>query len=322
MEDKSLYGIEMQGRIVGFVTDVRFQAEIHDTPACSDLFTRAGVYHIESLNWQQKLEKSPKQFTIAGVDVKELAATNFSITAMVMSSYGMKINNTDLIGLNAFTYSNLVKKTPVAMLADLRYIFNFIEPNAEALADYKIDEDYTTELETLANKFEAVTKLPQAVIKQHADDKKQWVEKEKEINKFYDKEFDTFMQIYRIADVTFYLAYTSARHVRHHHLKRKAPPIVPIPTTGTLETYVVMKITLVPLAEVSLFIDDNEVAILTDGNGETYSSGLAPGVHHGKLVKTDLKDVVFDFTIVAGKTSALQFMMEAADSEPDVPPVS
>ncbi len=322
MKDSSLFGIEMQARIKAMIADIRFQAEIHDTPACLDLFTRAGIYYVESLDWQQKLLKSSKQFTVAGVDIRELAATNFSITAMVMSSLGVKINNTDLIGLKEFTFSNLYRKAPVAMLADLRYIFNFIAPNAEALADYRIDEDYTTELGTLADKFEAVTKLPQAVIKQHADDKIQWEAKEKKIFKFYDTEFDTFMQIYRIVDVTFYLAYTSARHVRHHHLKRKAPPIVPVPTTGTLETYVVMKTTLVPLAEVSLLIDDNEVAILTDGNGETYTPGMAPGLHHGKLVKTDLKDVPFDFTIVAGKTCALQFVMEAADVEDDEPPVS
>jgi len=321
MEDSSLYYIESEARVMDLDLVEVFHDEIVATGACTDFFGRGKGFYLEHLDWQQKLEKSSKQFTIAGVDIKVVCATNFSITASVMSSYGVKIEDSDLIGLKKFTYSVLNKKTPVAMLADCRNIISFIEPNLEGLGDYRIDEDYRDNLVDLADKLETLSKLPLAVIKQHANDKKQFEASEKKSRKFYDTEFDPFMEIYRIVDVSFYLAYTAARKVRHHHLKRKKPA-GPVPTTGTLETMVVMKTTLLPVAGATLVIERVEKTYITDADGETYTGGLLPGLHHGKIVKKDCNDIVFDFTIVAGKTCAMQFVMEPTNLDHEDPPVS
>jgi len=116
------------------------------------------------------------------------------------------------------------------------------------------------------------------------------------------------------------LAYTAARKVGHHHLKRKIVP--QLPTTGTLETMVVMKTTLAPVKGATLVIERVENTYITDADGETYTAGLAPGLYHARIVKTDCKDIVFDFSIVAGKTCALQFIMELANVGHEEPPVT
>jgi len=320
MEDKNLYYIEMMARLLGLNTLEAYQTQINASRASKNAWIwAAGVYH-EMLEWQQKLEKSSKQFTIAGVDIKVLASTNFSITARVMSSYGISIANSDLVGLKELTFSVLDKKTPVALLADCNYIIGLIGPNATGLADYAIDDDYKANLVELAGSLETMTKLPLAVIKQHASDKKQYMALEKNARKFFKEQFDPFMDIYQILDVSFYLAYTAARKVRHHHLKRKIVPQTP--TTGTLETMVVMKTTLVPAAGATLVIERVENTYITDADGETYTAGLAPGLYHARIVKTDCKDIVFDFSIVAGKTCALQFIMELANVGHEEPPVT
>lgn len=310
MEDKNIYTIEMEKRVVDIKNNINYSAEINGTPAALDLFTRAEGFLTESLDWQQKLEKSTKSYTVAGIEIKAAAATEFNITATVMSSYGVKIGNSDLIGLKSYTYSKLNHEGAVAQLADCNYILALIAAHSAGLADYKIDAAYTLRLVELVKKLDELTKLPQDVLKQHANDKKQYDDLERKIKKFYDTEMDPFMKVYRIANINLFLAYTAARKVRHHNMKRKPIVVDPEITTGILELLVLNKESMEAAAGVGFVVTALNVSGSTDGDGEIYTDGIVPGVYHGKLFFDGYKDVEFDFTIVAGKTCGMQFLME------------
>ena len=320
MTDRSLYLGEMVAREDDLHLNPLFASVILGSVAASEMFGRVGDFRVGLKGWYLKLEKSSKSYTASGEAKKEECATVFSITAQVMSSFGVKIGNDDLIGMKSFTYSRLHKETVEAQLIDNAYLIGLIGLHATGLEDYDIDAAYKANLITLNTDLEAKTKLPLAVIQQHANDKIQLESLEKDVMKFFDEEMDRFMKIYRITNVGLFLAYTAARHVRHHHLKRKMVPVEP--TTGTMELFVVGKSDLAAMVGVAWTVKSLGLTMQTDADGEIFKDGLAPGLYHGKLSKEGFKDVVFDFTIVAGKTCALQFLMEVVDSEEDVPPVS
>ena len=117
MKDESVYFIEMLKRMVDIKNSDEFTAEITGTAATHDLFNRTEGYYNTALEWQQKLKISSKAYTVAGVDIKDLTAKHFSITAIAMSSLGEKKGIADLINLKtAYTYTNLLRKTPEDIL--------------------------------------------------------------------------------------------------------------------------------------------------------------------------------------------------------------
>ncbi len=310
MTDESIYFMESEKRIADLKNTPAYLAEINATPACLDLFTRLGQFLTTALEYQLKLNKSPKAFTVAGAEVKEVAATDFSITASVMSAYGEKIDNSDLKGLTAYTYTRLYRGKVLDQLNDCKYILGLIATHAAGLADYKIDAKYITGLQGLVAQLEQISKLPQDIIKQHAIDHTMYEDHEKLTKKFFDKEMDPFMEIYRKAYMEFYLAYVAARKVRHHHMKRKA--ILPDveTTTGILELLVLDKVSMEPLAGVNFMVMALNLSESTDGDGETYNDNIAPGSYTGILHNDGYKSISFDFVIKAGETSSLQFLME------------
>jgi hypothetical protein len=311
MEDVNIYFIESQRRLVDMKTNPDYQGEISGTPATKQLFIRTEDDYNISLGWQQKLLVSSKPFTVAGVDIKSLAALNFSATAKAMSSYGVKISNSTLIGLKSLSYTKLYRKTTTALSADCENILALISQHAAGLADYKIDAPFTAKLVIIAKDLKDLTKLPLAVVTKHANDYDEYMLHEKKVRKFFDTEMDTFMQIYRLTDMGLYLAYLAARRSRHHHLKRKAKPIDPETTTGMLELLLLLKDSMAPAAGVNFVIVSLSISESSDEDGEIYIDGLAPGTYHGKLSMEGYKDIEFDLTIEAGKTCSMQFLMEA-----------
>ena len=311
MKDESIYFIEMQKK-VGKLDDVAdYHALINHSAACRDLFDREKAYTVLSSQYQLRLDTSSKQYTKEGVEIKKSAATDFSITASTMSSYGVKINNTELAGLKErFTFTNLYKKTEVALLADCNLILNLIDQNTAGLEDYNIDASYTTALRNTATNLETVTQLPQDVIKQHAEDNKMYEDHEKEVKKFFKKEMDPFMKIYMKINMPFYLAYLGARHVRHHHLKRKPKIVDTETTTGILDMLVLEKDTLHPLADVGFVIPSLNISESSDEDGDIYIDEIVPGGYKGKLHAEGYKDVDVDLVVKVGETTGLQFLME------------
>ncbi len=311
MTDESIYFMESEKRIADLKNTAVYLTEINGTPACLDLFTRQGQFLDTALEYQLKLNKSSKAFTIAGLEVRAVAATDFSITASVMSSYGEKINNSDMKGLTVYSFSRLNRGKVLDELNDCKYILELIDKHAAGLVDYKIDAKYITGLQGLVTQLEQISKLPLDIIKQHANDNKLYDDHERKTRKFFEKEMDPFMEIYRKVFVEFYLAYIAARKVRHHHLKRKV--ILPDveTTTGTIELLVLDKASMEPLAGVNLMVMSLNLSESTDGDGETYCDEIAPGSYTGTLSCEGYKSLNFDFVIKAGETSSLQFLMEA-----------
>ncbi len=322
MEDQNIYWSEMEKRIVGLKSNPLYSAEITGTVATLDFFTRAEGYFNDKVSWQQKLEKSSKAYTKAGEAKKEEAAQTFSITASVMKSYGEKIGDADLIGLKLLTFSKLHKESVTAQIADNNYILGLIDANKVALADYKIDAAFTAKLVTLNKDLDLQTKLPLDVVKQHANDKVQYEDMENTSKKFYDKEMDPYMKIYKITDMGLFLAYLAARKVRHHHLKRKAVVPDPETITGILELMLLFKASMDPAAGASYVVTALGISDTTDEDGEGYNDELKPGTYHGKISMDGYKDIEFDFTIEAGKTTALQFLLEVANVAPSGTPGS
>ncbi len=311
MTDESIYFMESEKRIADLKNMPAYLAEINATPACLDLFTREEQFLTTSLEYQLKLNKSSKAFTIAGVEIREVVATDFGITASVMSSYGEKINNADLKGLTAYTYTKLNKEKVLDQLNDCKHILGLITTHAAGLVGYKIDAKYITGLQGLVAQLEQISKLPQDIIKQRAIDNTMYEDHEKLTKKFFEKEMDPFMEIYRKEYVEFYLAYVAARKVRHHHLKRKA--ILPDveTTTGILELLVLDKVSMEPLPGVQLLIASLNIVETFDEDGETYNDKIAPGSYQAKMFMEGYKDIEFSFVIEAGKYTTLQFVMEA-----------
>lgn len=310
MEDKNIYFIEAQKRVGLILTNDAFQAEINGTPASLDLFTRANGFFVTSKNWMLILDTSSKAFTEAGVEVKKAAAIDFSITAATMRSYGEKKGYSDLVGLKEFTYTKLYKEPVLDLLTHCNKILDLISTYSVALADYKIDATYTAKLVDLAKKVDDLTKLPQDILKKHASDKKEYVLHEDVVRKFFDTEMDPFMEIYRKFDMTLYLAYLAARKVRHHHLKRKPKPAEPGSTKGVLELLILFKNNLQPAVGAAFEVTSLNIMEVVDADGETYNNEIVTGTYHGKISKEGYKDIEFDFTIVAGQTCAMQFLME------------
>ena len=311
MTDESIYFMESQKRIADLKNTTAYLAEINATAACLDLFTREGQFLATALEYQLKLNKSSKAFTIAGVEVKEVVATDFSITTSVMSAYGEKINNADLKGLTAYTYTRLYRGKVLDQLNDCKYILGLIATHAVGLADYRINAKYITGLQGLVAQLEQISKLPQDIIKQRANDNTMYEDHEKLTKKFFDKEMDPFMEIYRKEFVEFYLAYLAARKVRHHHMKRKAKLPDLETTTGTVELLVLDKVGMEPLAGVNFMVMALNLSESTDVDGETYNDEIAPGSYAGVLSCDGYKSMSFDFVIKAGETSTLQFLMES-----------
>lgn len=322
MEDQSIYWSEMEARIVGLKSNTAFNTEITGTPATLDLFTRAEGYKTEKDNWQQKLVISSKAYTKIGQDKKDENARVFSDTAAVMKSYGEKITNADLMNLKKMTFTKLMNESVKQQLIDNNYILGLIEIHKTPLIGYKIDTAYKANLVALTADLESLCQLPLAVIEQHANDKKTYENMEKNAKKFYDAEMDPYMRIYRNAMVSLFLAYTASRRVRHHHLKRKPKVIDPETTTGILEIMLLFKASMDPAAGANYFISGLGISGTTDEDGETYDDELKPGTYHGKISMEGYKDIEFDFTIEAGKTCALQFLLEVADVAPSGTPGS
>ena len=310
MDDSNIYFMESQQRIADIKLNPVQLAVINASVGVKDLFTRNDDYLTTSHAWQQKLLISSKPYTVAGVDIKSLAAQTFSITAKNMSGYGVKINDTTLIGLKSLSYSKLYKKTPTALHAECENILALISLHSAGLVDYNIDAAFTAMLVTLAKDMKNLTKLPAAVIAQHANDYKEYMLHEDVVRKFYDTEMDPVMGMYKLTNMTLYLAYLAARRVRHHHMKHKPIPVDPETTTGILELLLLFKDSMEPAAGVNLVVSDLNISEISDAEGETYNDLLAPGTYHAKLSMDGYKSIEFDFTIEAGKTCAMQFLME------------
>ena len=96
-------------------------------------------------------------------------------------------------------------------------------------------------------------------------------------------------------------------------MKRKAVVPDPETTTGILELLLLFKDSMEPAAGVSFVVSSLNISEISDAEGETYNDELVPGTYHGKLSLEGYKDIEFDFTIEAGKTCTLQFLMEVAE---------
>lgn len=297
-----------------------YPAELTANTGVAGMFDTLGDRIISADARALKLASNTKEFTKAGVAVRQKSAIDLSIAASVASGYGAANNLTELKNLNIYTMSALRYDTLENQILNSKKIMEVITPKATVLATVGLDTAMFTLFNDDLDQMQDLTHIPKDMIAAHKVEK-ELLEADFVLDKkFLDEQLDKAMQLYKIKNMAFYLSYTAARRARHHHLKRKLKPVEP--TTGTLEILVLQHGSLVNMVDVNFLVASLNITMMTDADGEIFKDGFAPGTYHGKLFKTGFKDVVFDFTIVAGKTCAVQFLMEVDDSEPDVPPVS
>jgi len=318
MDDIKAYFLLALRRILNGTSS--YAAELTANPGLADLFDALAAM-LAGLDVRAlKLAGSTKEFTKAGKAIRSKAAEDLSIAAMVASGYGAAHAITLLKNLNVFTKSALRYDTLENQILNSKKIMEDITPSATALATVGLDAAMMTLFTDDIAKLETLTVIPQDMIRAHKNEKILMETDMADDKKFLVEQLDKVMQLYKIKNMAFYLTYTAARRVSHHHIKRKLKPVDP--TTGTLEIMVLAKSDLEAMVDATFVVESLGLTMLTDADGEIFKDGLAPGVYHGKLSKEGFKDVVFDFTIVAGKTCAVQFLMEVDDSEQDEPPVS
>ncbi len=309
MEDKHGYQVVSYGRILGLTT--KFPDEFAANAGLKAMFDQFQIKKDAADKSLLKLDTSTKAHTASGKAIKEKAATDFNIAAFIGSGYGASNNKDDLKGLSVFTFTRLRNGSVKNQITDSKKILEIITPYADDLEDNGYDAALAAMLTDDLTQLETLTQVPQDMIDAHKAEKIIFVDHLNATNTFIEEQLDKTMKQYKIKNMAFYLSYLAARKVRHHHMKR--PLVIPDPetTTGILELLVLFKDSMDPAAGVSLVVALLNISETTDAEGETYNDELAPGTYHGKLSLEGYKDIEFDFTIEAGKTCDLQFLMEA-----------
>jgi hypothetical protein len=310
MEDKYGYQVLSVGRTLGLTS--KFPAEFAANVGLKALFDKLEDKNDLAIKSMLKLDTSTKAHTASGIAIKEKAATDFSIVASIASGYGAGNNNDDLKGLDRFTFTRLRNGSVVNQIADCAKIKEVINPFLTDLANNGLDAALVTLINDDLTQLETLTQVPQDMIDAHKAEKIIFVDIMDGIRKFEDEEVDKIMKQYKLKNMSFYLNYIAARKVRHHHMKRKLKLPDAETTTGTLETMLLFKDSMEPAKGASLVVAALNISITADEDGETYNDELAPGTYHGKISMEGYKDIEFDFTIEAGKTCDLQFLLEAA----------
>lgn len=308
MEDKYGYAMLSDSRVIS--TGKKFQTELDANEFLDGLFAQLTTNHTEEENLAIKLDVSTKEFTKEGVAIRDKAAFEFSIAASVASAYGTNKNITALVELNKYTYWFIRKSTLDDQLIHSKKILEVIGLNSAGLTTAGINAAMITTLTNDITQMNQLALVPQDMIDAHKATKTEFVNHMAASKIFMDTQLDKAMQLYRITNMDFYLLYTASRRARHHHMKRKLPIPDPETTTGILELMVLFKDSMESAAGVNFVVALLNIAETTDEDGETYNDLLAPGTYHGKLSLEGYNDIEFDFTIEAGKTCALQFLME------------
>ena len=308
MNDKNGYFILSTTRVLGVRTT--YNSTITSNPLLSEMFVDLETMHASAISFTLKLDTSTKKFTTAGEAIRDKAALDYSIAATALSSYGVRHKDTELESLDRYTQTELRHGSLQKQVINTNYIKTLIQANTANLPNIGIDAEFLAILNDDLSKLETDTLAPQNIKDKHKNDNILFEELLKGIRSLFDKQIDRLMQIYRLKNIELYLAYTAARKVRHHHLKRKLTNIDTETSTGILELLVLDKETLEPLAGVQLLVLLLNLVSTTDEEGETYDDEIAPGTYQGKLTYDGYKDLDFTITIEAGKTCTLQLLME------------
>jgi hypothetical protein len=311
MEDKYGYKVVSIGRILGLGTT--FSSELTANVGLKGMFDKLQIFKDSADTSVLKLDTSTKAHTESGKAIREKAATDFGIVASIASAYGAGNSNDELKGLGRFTFSKLRYASVINQITDSKKIKQVITPHLLALADNGLDAALVTTINDDLSQLETLTQVPQNMIDAHKAEKIIFVNNLDTCQKFQEEQMDKTMQQYKIKNMAFYLAYLAARKVRHHHLKRKLILPDDETTTGTLETMLLFRDTMEPAAGASLVIALLNISETADAEGETYNDEIAPGTYHGKISMEGYNDIEFDFTIEAGKTCDLQFLLEKVE---------
>lgn len=308
MEDKYMYNYESKRRVLDVAP--RFNNELTANTGLAAMFAKLQIQTDDAGQSLILLDTSTKAHTKAGIAIKEKAALSFSIGASIATGYGNGNQIDDLKDLSEFTYSALIECSTVNQNTHSQKILDVIGGYATELANNGLDAAFTTLLHDDLHQLETLSKVPKNMIEAHKNTKIMFVKNLADSDKFEEEELDKTMQLYRIRNMAFYLAYTAARKARHHHTKRKFIAPDAETTTGILELMLLFKDTMEPAAGASFVVALLNISTTADEDGETYNDGLKPGTYHGQISMDGYKTIEFDFTIEAGKTCDLQFLLE------------
>ncbi|MEI8201546.1 MAG: hypothetical protein WCH34_00925 [Bacteroidota bacterium] len=313
MEDKNGYFLLSTDRFIAL--KAIFQSELDNNSELSEMFDHIIADQATAKGMALKLETSTIVFTKTSNAIRDKAAEDFSITASTMSGYGVKNNIDILSGMKRYTFSEIRGSSLTHQVTACNKIKEVIENYKVPLESIGIDAAIRNLLADDITKMGQLTAIPQDMIDQHAIDNKLFNDHLDLMRKKFREQIDKAMQIYRIKNINFFMAYTAARKVRHHHLKRKLKEVDLETTTGTLELLILEKTTLEPMVGVKLVVALLNLVAESDEDGETYTDEIKPGTYQGKLFFDGYQTIDFEFVIEAGKTCTLQFQMEVETIE-------
>ncbi len=308
MDNKTIYFMQSMNRTVD-VGD-NYSGELSSNPSLAAKFAMLKDYNNTAIDLSAKLYTSTKTATADSEALRDQSAEMLSIVASSASVHGIEIENNDLKALGRYTFSEL-RKCPLGdQINKSKDLYNLLLLYKVELKNCGIDDQMIDNVYLSIEKMKTASVLPQKIIDQHKNDNIQMNDHIEVCRKYLDKQLDGAMEIYRIKNMAFYLAYVASRKVRHHHMKRKAITDDAETTTGFLELLILDKISTEPIEGAMLTIAALNIETESDVDGETYNDMLPAGTYQAKLSYDGYAEVSFDFVIEAGKTCSKQFLME------------
>lgn len=307
MDDKTIYFMQSMKRTIG--VGETFQSDLSNNPALATMFATLKDYESTAVDLSSKLYTTSKNATADSEALRDQSAQLLSIIASAASSYGKEVSIISLIELERFTFTSLRKSPAGIQIGQSKELFAVLDQYKVELKNCGIDDQMIDDAQKSIEKMETAAALPADIIDKHKNDKIM-------LNNHIDlcskhlKKMDDAMEIYRVKNLAFYLAYTASRKVRHHHIKRKAKTDNAETTTGFLELLIIDKASSEAIAGAKLTIAVLNIVNESDADGETYNDMLPIGTYQAKLSLDGYAEINFDFEIEAGKTCSKQFLME------------
>ncbi len=307
MEDKTIYFMQSMKRTIG--VGETFQSELSNNPALAAMFATLKDYESTAVDLSSKLYTTSKNATAESEALRDQSAQLLSIIASTASGYGKDANIMSLKELERFTFSSLRKSPSGLQIGQSKELFAVIEQHNVELKNCGIDDQMIDDAKKSIEKMETAAALPADIIDQHKNDKIM-LDNHIDLCSKHLKKMDDAMEIYRVKNMAFYLAYTASRKLRHHHMKRKAKTGDAESSSGFLELLIIDKASSEPIAGAMLTIAALNIENESDADGETYNDMLPAGTYQAKISSDGYAEINFDFEIEAGKTCSKQFLME------------
>ncbi len=308
MEATTVYFMSSVTRIL--ISGVTFTLTVAKSVAFSDNMTSLGAKKLTADGYIMLLEDKTSGITTENLSLKRGLSIGFSIAGSLISAHGASIGDGELTAMDRYTFSELYRTKPDQVTASMASILAVIEANKVALAAHGITAPIILKLKAYNTAYSGKKENTKIAIDVHKDTKKLLDALIVDMKKDITTQMDKNAEFFRFDDMEYYLTYTSARKIAHHHMHDKTP-VTPDATTGNLALTAMNKATGELMSEVEFAVLSINYIAKTDINGEIAKDKLLPGEYTGTLSCPGFATINFTFNINIGEFTELGFMMEA-----------